>query len=131
MSLLRFERRARGEVATCRETKAYLAGCILIGAMTEYLMMTMIRIFPNDVYRRGRKLGEYWTLKGLNDFAHDCGWFSDDVYAAAERIRTTRNMMHPHWYARKQPPRITKHLLSAREKDYTKVLDCVWEWVVG
>jgi hypothetical protein len=129
-ALLRFLIRARKEIERCAEARAYLAGCALIGAMTEYLLMTMLRMFPDVVYRRGRKVGDYWNLKKLNDFAKECGWFDQLVFDAAERIRRNRNLLHPNWYASRKPPRITRHLLNAREDDFQKVYDCIVGWVI-
>ena len=124
-ALLRFLNRARKEVDRCAGAKAYLAGCVLIGAMTEYLLMAMLRMFPDVVYRRGRKMSERWGLQALNDFAKECGWFDQAVFDAAERIRQNRNLLHPNWYASRKPPRITRHMLEAREDDFQKVYDCI------
>jgi hypothetical protein len=129
-ALLRFLSRARKEVDRCADAKAYLAACVLIGAMTEYLLMTMLRMFPDIVYRRGRKVREPWTLKALNDFAKDCGWFDQAVFDAAERIRRNRNLVHPNWYAARKPPRITRHMLEAREDDFERVYGCIVNWVI-
>jgi len=38
-ALVRFLNQGRKEVDKCGEAKAYLAGCVLIGAMTECLIM--------------------------------------------------------------------------------------------
>lgn len=129
-ALMRFLKRARKEVDLCAEAKTYLAGCIMIGAMTEYILMAMLRLFPDVVYRRGHKISDRWSLKTLNAFAKDCGWFDKEVFDAAERIRKNRNLVHPNWYASSKPPRITRHMLKARENDFDKVFECVYDWVV-
>lgn len=129
-ALLRFINRARKEVDQCAKAKAYLAGCVLIGAMTEYLLMAMLRMFPDVVYRRGRKVSEHWSLKSLNNFAKECGWFDEEVFQAAERIRRNRNLLHPNWYASRKPPRITRHMLRARDDDFDKVYECIVSWVI-
>ncbi|MBN1363604.1 MAG: hypothetical protein JW976_02240 [Syntrophaceae bacterium] len=36
-ALLQFINLTRKEIDQCAEAKAYLAGCVLIGAMTEYI----------------------------------------------------------------------------------------------
>lgn len=118
------------EVDQCTEAKAYLAGCVLIGAMTEYLLMATLRMFPDVVYRRGRKMSEHWGLQALSDFARECGWFDQAVFDAAKRIRQTRNLLHPNWYASQNPPRFTRHMLEAREDDFQKVYDCIVGWVI-
>jgi hypothetical protein len=128
-ALLQFLNRTRKEIDRCAEVKAYLAGCVLIGAMTEYILTAMLRIFPDSVYRRGRKVGENWNLKTLNDFAKECGWFDSEVFDASERIRLHRNLLHPNWYASQKPKRITRHMLKAREDDFQKVYDCITGWV--
>jgi hypothetical protein len=129
-ALLRFLTRARKEIERCAEARAYLGGCALIGAMTEYLLMTMLRMFPEVVYRRGRKVGEYWDLKRLSNFAKECGWFDQAVFDAAERIRRSRNLLHPNWYASRKPPRITRSVLTARKDDFQRVYDCIVRWVI-
>jgi hypothetical protein len=129
-ALLQFLNRTRKELDRCTEAKAYLSGCVLIGSMTEYLLMAMLRMFPYIVYRRGRKVGENWGLKTLNDFAKECGWFDNEVFEAAERIRLNRNLLHPNWYASRKPKRITRHMLKAREDDFQKVYDCITGWVI-
>ena len=125
-----FNTRARKEIDACAEAGAYLAGCVLVGAMTETLMMLMLRLFPSVVYRRGKKLKDHWGLKELDEFARDCGWFDQATYEAAERIRICRNLLHPNWYAARKPRRITKGLLTAMESDFSAVMDCVTSWVV-
>jgi hypothetical protein len=129
-ALLRFLTRARKEVDRCGDANAPLAGCVLLGAMTEFLLMATIRVFPGTVYRKGRKVGEHWDLKRLNDFAKECGWYDQDIYEAAERIRVTRNLLHPNWYASSKPKRITRSMLKAREDDFQKVFDCLAGLVV-
>jgi hypothetical protein len=124
-ALLQFLNRTRKEIGQCAEAKAYLAGCVLIGAMTEYILTAMLRIFPDSVYRRGRKIGEHWTLKTLNEFAKECGWFDNEVFDASERIRLNRNLLHPNWYTSQKTRRITRHMLKAREDDFQKVYDCI------
>jgi hypothetical protein len=121
-ALTRFVKRGRNEVDRCTRAGAYLAGCTLIGAMTENVLMAMLRMFPDVVYRYGRKLRVRWDLGKLIEFAHDCGWFDQAVYEAAERIRMNRNLLHPNWYASRKPPRITRGMLAAREVDFGMVL---------
>jgi hypothetical protein len=129
-ALLRFINRANKEIERCADASAYLAGCVLIGAMTEHILMTMLRMFPDVVYRRGRKVGDYWDLKKLNDFAKECGWFDQVVFDAAERIRRNRNLLHPNWFASRKPPRVTRLMLNAREDDFQKVYDRITAWVI-
>ena len=124
-ALLRFLTRARKEVNLCAEARAYLVGCALLGAMTEYLLQTMLRMFPDVVYRRGRRMTDHWDLKKLNDFARECGWFDEEDYESAERIRRTRNLLHPNWYASRKPPRITRYMLEAREDDFRRIYHCI------
>jgi hypothetical protein len=47
------------------------------------------------------------------------------VYEAAERIRRTRNLLHPNWYASWKPPSITGYMLEAREDDFQRIYHCV------
>jgi len=72
-ALIRFLTRTRKEIDRCNEANAPLAGCVLLGAMTEYLLMSVIRMFPSTLYRKGRKIGERWDLINLNNFALECG----------------------------------------------------------
>ena len=124
-SLLRFISRARLETSRCAGAKAYLAGCVMLGTMTEYLLMAMLRMFPKAVYQRNHRVGEHWVFKNLNAFALECGWFDVETFDAAERIRKNRNLLHPNWYASRKPIRITHHMLTAREADFQKVYDCL------
>jgi len=68
---------------------------------------------------------DHWDLRKLNDFASECGWFDEEVYEAAERIRRTRNLLHPNWYASWKPPSITGYMLEAREDDFQRIYHCV------
>ncbi len=130
-SLLRFLNSAQSELKRCERSKSYLAGTILMGAAVEFALTSLMHAWPHLVYRRGKKLKDYWDLKRLNDFAHTVGWLDYKAFLAAERIRKHRNLVHPNWFASKNPPRIAKGLFAARHKDLAEVWRSVNRWLFG
>ena len=128
--ILRFISRCQKEIKRCESSGAYLAGCLLIGASVEYVLAAMMRAFPDDVYRQGRKLRENWSLKSMIELAKKVGWLDQSAFEAAERIRTTRNLIHPNWFANSKPTRFTRHLLDARQSDYAEFIQSVRDYVI-
>ena len=122
-SLYRFINRCRTEMKECEKVNAYLACMVLIGTSIEYMLAGWIRAFPKLVYAQHRKLTDHWTLKELNEFAHQNGFLDHRAYQASERIRKYRNMVHPNWYAGRKPIRFSRRILEARISDYNTVVD--------
>lgn len=124
----------RREAKKCREGKAYLAGCILIGAAFEAILLAMAHCFKEDVFEWAKstnRLSEKplikWSLNELIQAAKQLGWLPsvlslqeefDEKRAQigdyAEAIRTYRNLVHPARYlADFHGKRVTKHYLVA------------------
>jgi len=127
---LSFINRFRLEVRICERSKAYLAGIVLIGAAIEYILAAWIRAF--DILRRAKhkkRLSHHWNLKELNDLAYEQGLFDLKAFRASERIRKFRNLVHPNWFAGRNPRRFTKHILAARLRDYDSVIDSIQRYI--
>ena len=122
-SLLAFLNYADKEIRRCERARAYLAAHVLLGASLEYALMAMLRVRTHTVYARGRKIKEQWSLKDLNEFALACGWFDKAAYEAAERIRLSRNALHPNWFASRRPPSFTKAPFQRAHTDFLAVVD--------
>jgi hypothetical protein len=125
ISIYRFINRCRKELRICRESHACLAGVVLIGASLEYLLAAWIRAYPNVVYGRHRRLSDHWSLKELNELAYQERFFDRSAFHSSERIRKSRNLVHPNWYAARRPLRFTKRMLEARLSDYNSVIDSI------
>jgi len=129
-AIYRFINRFRLEVRICERSKAYLAGIVLIGAAIEYILAAWIRAF--DILRRAKhkkRLSHHWNLKELNDLAYEQGLFDLKAFRASERIRKFRNLVHPNWFAGRNPRRFTKHILAARLRDYDSVIDSIQRYI--
>ena len=130
-SLMRFFRRCRREALRCREAKAYIAGCVLLGAALESALLSMTRIYQDQVYRRGRRVAEKWDLGGLIDLADACGWLDDTGLRAAKKIQVHRNLVHPGRSAGSvELPRIDRRTFDARLRDFERVMDNLTNYVL-
>ena len=94
-SIYRFVNRCRLELKKCEKTQAYLSALILIGAAVEYTLTAWMRAYPEELYRRRKKITQHWDFKDLNRIAHEAGLFDREAFLAAERIRKYRNRVHP------------------------------------
>lgn len=124
-SIYRFINRCRLEVKKCEEAGAHLACFILFGSALEYIQHAWIRVYPDIVYKEGKKLTDYWSLKTLNDLAYRNGFFDRQAYLASERIRKTRNMVHPNWYAGRKPLRFSKTIVNKMTTDIEIVMESI------
>ena len=72
------------EAEKCYSAKAYLAGCVLIGAAMEGLLLSTINCFPELIFAvksapriKGKiKHYEKWTFAELLRVAKELGWLS-------------------------------------------------------
>ncbi|MCR1347053.1 hypothetical protein NRY68_14935 [Acidithiobacillus ferrooxidans] len=106
------------EARRCEKSKAYLAGCLMLGSALETLLMLMINVYPDVVINTGKtptKGGRpkplfKWTLSELLDVAKTVGWLPsalDNEWSSkkakigdyAEESRQIRNLIHPARYA--------------------------------
>ena len=126
-SLYQFLKRCRLEIKKCESAKAYLACIVLIGANLEYILTAWIRAYPGVVYSGNKKITDRWDLKDLNDLAYKYGFINRRALTASERIRKTRNMIHPNWYAGRKPIRFSKELMDARNADFDIIMDSMME----
>jgi len=127
--VLRLARVYQREAEKCREGKAYLAGCILIGAAFEAALLSMAHCFEEDVYAwKGvsAKPLMKWSLAELLNAAKQLGWLPsrlspDEEFDSkraqigdyAEAVRQIRNFVHPARYVDDfQGKRVTKRYLE-------------------
>ena len=103
---------------------------VLTGAAVESILVVWLRAF--DVLRGAKhkkKLTDHWTFKELNDLAYHHGLYDHKSFRAAERLRKFRNLVHPNWFAGRQPPRFTKRALDARLRDYDTIIDSIQRYI--
>jgi hypothetical protein len=132
--VLRLARLYYGEAKKCQDAKAFLAGCVMIGAAFEALLLSFADCYPDEVMNSKvapRANGEVkplinWSLSNLLDVAKDQNWLpaalsTDEDWNDAkaqigdygEVIRLIRNLVHPARYATDMPrKRITKKYLE-------------------
>jgi hypothetical protein len=119
----------------CRESRAFLAGCVMIGAAFEAMLLGFMNCYPEEAAssqtaprRRGRTRpiadGSFTDLLAV---AKERDWLSsglsldedwDDAKAKigdyAEVVRQIRNLVHPDRYAEDFPrKRITERYLKS------------------
>lgn len=109
------------EARRCEESKAYLAGCVMLGSALETLLMLMINVYPEDAIasenapkrQHAPKPLLKWNLSELLAVAKATGWLPSaldvdkDEWSArkakvgdyAELSRMIRNLIHPARYA--------------------------------
>lgn len=123
------------EAHKCKDGKAYLAGCIMIGAALEASLLAFANCYPDEALhstvaptKRGsiKPLAE-WSLAELLAVAKERGWLPsalslNEQWATrrahigdyAEALRQIRNLVHPLRYMLDLPrKRITKRYLEA------------------
>lgn len=136
------------EAGRCRMAKAYLAGCVMLGAALETLLMLMVNVYPAEAESTGRvpaRAGKpkpllKWELKELLAVAKCAGWLpfsfrggvdewvtkSAKVGDYAEVTRTIRNLAHPaRYYLDHSRKRVTARFL---EQQFEVVRACA-KWL--
>ena len=74
------------EIEKCESARAYLAGCILIGAALESLLLAVVDIYPDEVKNAIAEINKQekkkikfkplsWGLGLLIEIAIKCNWF--------------------------------------------------------
>jgi hypothetical protein len=121
------------EALRCEESKAYLAGSVVLGSALETLLMLMVNCYPVEAGATGKvpmRSGKPralidWDLGQLLGVAKKAGWLpsalelSDDWNSRKARIgdyaevaRKVRNLAHPGSYLKQHSAsRVTKRYL--------------------
>ncbi len=133
--LLRITRMYLKQAEKCEKGKSYLAGCVMVGAALEGLLVSAISMFPEEVKKSSKlprdKKGQVkhvldWKFSQMLMIAEDIGWLPrnlppDDVFEDenanigdyAERVRIIRNLAHPPRYIKDHAhQRVTKIYLE-------------------
>lgn len=133
--IIRLSRQYYREAEKCRDAKAFLAGCVMIGAAFEAILLSFANCYPEEASNSiaaPRKKGVVkplidWSLANLLAVAKERNWLPsalstdedwDDARAQigdyGEIIRDIRNLVHPAKYAIDMPrKRITEKYLEA------------------
>ncbi len=155
--VMRLARQYRREAEKCEDAKAFLAGCVMIGASFEAMLLAFANCYPEEALKATsapRRKGKIkplidWSLSNLLAVAKECNWLPsglsrdeewDDAKAQigdyGEVIKEIRNLVHPARYAIDWPrKRITKkyleHVFEIMEvvNDYLshKINESLWE----
>lgn len=146
--VIRLAKGYRREAERCLDSKAFLAGCIMIGAAFEALVLMLANCYPDEAYtsrfapRRGRlpKPLLDWSLADLLAVAKErnclpSGLSRGEEWDGAraqigdygEVIREIRNLVHPARYAVDFPrKRITKRYLDSA----FEILDVAFDYLL-
>jgi len=122
------------EAHKCKNGKAYLAGCVMMGAALEASLLAFVNCYPGEALcsrnvptKKGKtKPLVKWSLAELLAVAKERGWLPsglslNEQWAAkkahigdyAEALRQTRDLVHPVRYALDLPRRrVTKQYLD-------------------
>ncbi len=133
--VLRLARQYHREAQKCEDAKAYLAGCVMVGAAFEAMLLAFMSCYSRQASkssaapRKGNSVKPLirWSLAELLAVAKERNWLpaglspNDDWDQAkakigdyGELIREFRNLAHPARYAIDRPrSRITKKYLEA------------------
>jgi hypothetical protein len=125
----------RREAKKCFGAKAYLSGCVLIGAAMEAILLSAINCFPEIIAsakcapkNKGKiKRLDRWTFSELLDVARELNWLPselspEDQWSSAhanigdyvDLVRQIRNLIHPVRYVNDfSRKRVTKKYLEA------------------
>lgn len=128
----------RAEADRCRESGAYLAGCVMLGSALEAGLLLMTECHVEDVRtaasvprtRRGvPKPPRKWTLGELLDVGKDMTWLPatpGDVGDYAWAVQKTRNLVHAGKY-------VSDHAgVEIQEEDYEAacfVVQAAFDWL--
>lgn len=128
--VVRLSRAYHREAHRCRDSKAYLAGCVMMGAALEASLLAFVSCYPDEVLRSTRapaKRGaikplSQWSLAELLEVAKEQGWLPSSLSLDeewngkkaqigdwAEVLRQIRNLVHP-----------ARHMLDFPRKRITK-----------
>lgn len=132
--VIRLSRAYHREAHRCRDGKAYLAGCVMMGAALEASLLAFVNCYPDEALcsaraptRRGTiKPLAQWSLAELLAVAKERGWlpsslsldeeWSDkkaQIGDYTEVLRQIRNLIHPAEHMLTFPrKRITRRYLS-------------------
>ena len=133
--ILRLATKYKGEAEKCFGAKAYLSGCVLMGAAMEALLLSMVNCFPEIVAstkcapkKNGKiKRLERWTFINLLVVAKELNWLPSGLLPEeewnsanakigdyVEVVREIRNLIHPVRYVNDfGRKRFTKKYLEA------------------
>jgi len=143
--VLRLARAYHREAHRCRDSKAYLAGSIMMGAALEASLLAFVNCYPDEALcstsaptKKGtiKPLAD-WSLADLLSVVKEQGWlpaglcldeeWSDDkaqIGDWAEVLRQVRNLIHPTRYMLDLPrKRITKRYLETSFEIFEAVTD--------
>jgi len=131
--LIRTARLYHRQSSRCMEAKAYLAGCVMVAAQLETLLMCACHIYGDEIpetsipsTRNGQKPLLKWSLHELIRVARDCKWLPAGLELDAQWsgrkakigdyaivLKQFRNLVHPGAYVADSPRfRITKQRLE-------------------
>jgi hypothetical protein len=117
--LYRLQRFHWQEALRCQESKAYLAGCVMLGSALEALLILMVNVFPDEAEKTGQvPMGKSqpkalleWNLIDLLRVAKAAAWLPAGLALTdewsfrkarigdhAEMVRIVRNLAHPARY---------------------------------
>ena len=133
--VIRLARLYHREAEKCQDAKAFLAGCVMIGAAFEAMLLSFVNCYPEEALKSSvapRRKGAVrplieWSLTNLLAVTKERNWLpsalsTDDDWDNAkaqigdygELIKEIRNLVHPARYAIDWPRRrITKKYLEA------------------
>jgi hypothetical protein len=128
----------RAEAERCRESGAYLAGCVMLGSALEAGLLLMAECQVNNVRASTRvpktnrgapKPPQRWTLGELLDVGKDMMWLPatpGDVGDYAWAVQKTRNLIHAGKY-------VTEYAgPDVGEEDYERtytVVQAAFDWL--
>ncbi len=137
----------RDEAERCRESGAYLAGCVLLASALEAALLAMAECFSEEVARfaresRAKELSRprrEWGLSQLLLVARNLGWLPSSgldpgstepreakVGDYVEVVRVIRNLIHPAIYLREYPNEaITERHLGISYKVLEIACECL------
>ncbi len=141
--VLRLAKVYKRQAEKCREAKAYLAGCVMIGAAFEATLLSQAHCHEYVIQEwKGSKakLLKQWSFAELLDAAKHFNWLPsqlsrgeefDDKRAQigdyAEVVRELRNLVHPARYATDLSGKsVTKRYLEVS----FKVVDTAVDWLL-
>jgi hypothetical protein len=117
--LYRLQRFYWREARRCEESKAYLAGCVMLGSALEALLILMVNVYPDEAEKTGQapmakgnpKALLDWKLVDLLRVAKAATWLPAGLALTdewnfrkarigdhAEMVRIVRNLAHPARY---------------------------------
>lgn len=146
--LYRLQRFYWREARQCQDSKAYLAGCVMLGSSLEALLILMVNIFPVEAESTGQaptakgqpKALLEWNLSDLLRVAKAAAWLPGGLAPTdawsfrkarigdhAEMVRIVRNLAHPARYV--QDHRRKKVTAKYLQQQFKVMLLCR-DWLV-